>query len=166
MDWKVLGLLPVMHAEGADVSRSGAERAAGESIWVPTAVAADATVADDGPDRIRVGLDIDGHSITVVHELDGDGLLTGSSFQRWGDPDGTGTWSTHPFGVEVLENRTFAGVTIPARGQAGWHYGTDRWNDGTFFRYEITGYELLPEPTPTEGRRRVTSIMGDTHDPA
>ena len=35
MNWKLFGTIPVMHAEGPDVSRSAAERAAGESIWRP-----------------------------------------------------------------------------------------------------------------------------------
>jgi hypothetical protein len=104
MDWKVLGVLRVMHAGGDDVSRSAAERAAGESIWVPTALAVDASLTDDGTDRVRV--DVDGHHVTVLHELDADGLLTASWFQRWGDSDNTGTWTTYPFGVEVIENRS------------------------------------------------------------
>jgi hypothetical protein len=144
MSWKLLGLVPVMHAEGPDVSRSTAERAAGESIWAPTAVAGAAAFTDAGPGRARLTVDVASHRVEVEHQLDEDGRLTGSSLRRWGDPDGTGTWSAHPFGVEVTGNRTFGGVTIPHRGRAGWHHGTDRWEDGVFVRYEITGYELLP----------------------
>jgi hypothetical protein len=29
------------------------------------------------------------------------------------------------------------GLTIPRAGRLGWFYGTDRWNDGEFFRYQI-----------------------------
>jgi Spy/CpxP family protein refolding chaperone len=29
-------------------------------------------------------------------------------------------------------------------GRAGWHFGTDRWEDGAFFEFDITAYELLP----------------------
>lgn len=143
MEWKLLRLFRVMRAEGADVTRSAAERAAGESIWVPTAVAVAGELRDDGIDRVRVDLTVDGHPVTVHHELAPDGRLGASWFQRWGDPDRSGTWALHPFGVEALESRTFDGVTFPARGQAGWHYGTERWGDGVFFRYEITDYELV-----------------------
>ena len=38
MDWKLGGLVTVMHAEGPDVSRSSAERAAGEAFWIPTSL--------------------------------------------------------------------------------------------------------------------------------
>ncbi len=38
MDWKMVGVVRVMHADGPDVSRSGAQRAAAEAVWVPTAL--------------------------------------------------------------------------------------------------------------------------------
>ncbi|HET9772752.1 MAG TPA: DUF6544 family protein [Acidimicrobiia bacterium] len=145
MDWKLFGRRRLVHAEGPDVSRSAAERAAGESIWVPTALVPTGgvewtAVADD---RIAVEVDTDGRRTRVEHGLDPSGALVRSSFVRWGDPDNTGTWGRHPFGVEVTGQRTFDGVTIPAKGRAGWHYGTGRWESGVFFRYEITGYELV-----------------------
>lgn len=143
MNWKLFGAIPVARADGPDVSRSAAERAAGGSIWAPTALARDATWTEEVIGRLRVTIDVDGHRVDLEHELDATGRLTGSSLRRWGDPDNTGTWSEHPFGVEVTSNRTFGGVTIPDRGRAGWHYGTDRWEDGVFFTYEITDYELL-----------------------
>jgi hypothetical protein len=46
----------------------------------------------------------------------------------------------------VTGYRTFDGVTVPSEGRTGWHFGTERWDDGVFFRYEITGYELVHEP--------------------
>lgn len=143
MDWRLLGALALVRASGPDVTRSAAERAAGESIWVPTAMARAATWSAAADDRITVVADVDGHEVALEHEIDGAGRLRASHFERWGDPDRTGTWRTHPFGVEVTEHRTFAGVTIPARGRAGWHHGTPRWNDGVFFRFDITGYERL-----------------------
>jgi hypothetical protein len=143
MDWKLLGVLRVLHADGPDVTRSAAERAAGESIWVPTVAVRHATFGAEADDRLSVTIDVDGHPVELEHRLDADGQLVASSLQRWGDPDGTGTWSAHRFGVEVTGHRRFGGVTIPSRGRAGWHFGTDRWDDGVFFRFEITEYELL-----------------------
>lgn len=145
MDWKLLGLHRIVHAEGKDVTRSAAERAAGESIWVPTALISTpgAQWTASAHDRIAVEIDTDGHRTRVDHELGPSGQILSSSFYRWGDPDGTGTWRQHPFGVEVTSHDTFDGVTIPYKGRAGWHFGTDRWDSGVFFRYEITGYELF-----------------------
>lgn len=34
--WKLLGLVPVMRADGPDVARSAVGRAAGEAMWLPT----------------------------------------------------------------------------------------------------------------------------------
>lgn len=38
MDWRLAGLVKVLHAEGADVSRSTAERAGAEAFWLPTSL--------------------------------------------------------------------------------------------------------------------------------
>jgi len=32
---------------------------------------------------------------------------------------------------------------IPSAGRAGWFYGTDRWSEGEFFRYEFTDFHLV-----------------------
>jgi hypothetical protein len=145
MDWRLFGRLPVMRADGDDVSRSTAERAAGESIWVPTAVLADpaTTWSAEHADGVTVTARVDDHVVDLHHEIDAGGRLRSSHFDRWGDPDRTRSWATHPFGVEVTGNRTFEGVTIPNRGRAGWHFGTPRWEEGVFYEYEISGYELL-----------------------
>jgi hypothetical protein len=37
---------------------------------------------------------------------------------------------------------TFDGLTIPSAGRFGWHFGTERWPEGEFFRYQITGLQL------------------------
>jgi hypothetical protein len=46
------------------------------------------------------------------------------------------------FGGDFSADATFDGVIIPSGGRLGWHYGTDRWSEGEFFRYSITGLEL------------------------
>ena len=146
MAWKLLGLVPFVHAEGADVSRSVAERAAAESIWAPTALAADPGVRWSAtmPDRLDVDFTVDDeHPVHLHHAVDSEGRLEQSHLLRWGDPDNTGAWAEHPFGVEVAGHRAFDGVTIPSEGRAGWHFGTERWDEGVFFRYEVTAYELL-----------------------
>ena len=145
MTWKLFGVAPIVRADGADVSRSAAERAAGESIWVPSAVspAAGTQWQATGSGSIAAIIDTDGHRVSVEHRIDEEGRLTSSSFLRWGDPDRTGAWAEHPFGVDVVAHRRFGSVQVPSRGEAGWHHGTDRWGDGVFFRFELTDYSLL-----------------------
>lgn len=145
MDWKLFGVVPIVRADGVDVSRSSAERAAGESIWVPSAVspAAGTKWRATGPGSITAIIDTGGHPVSIEHLIDESGRLSSSSFPRWGDPDRTGTWAEHPFGVEVAEHRQFGSIQVPSRGEVGWYHGTDRWRDGVFFRFELEDYTLL-----------------------
>ena len=143
MDWKLFGLVRVAHAEGDDVTRSAAGRAAGEAVWVPTSllprfgVRWDATSEHD----LRVGLTIDGADVTLHMRIDDVGHLKWVRLDRWGDPDETGTWGLHPFGFQVTETRRLGPFSIPAAGTAGWFHGTDRWADGQFFRCDITSLD-------------------------
>jgi uncharacterized protein DUF6544 len=143
--WKLAGVLTVAHAEGPDVSRSAAGRAAAEGMWVPTALLPRFGVrwSAEGPDEVRAGYRIGDVPIEVRYRLDGDGRIVSFVFDRWGDPDGNGAFGRHPFGGEVAGHRTFDGVTIPSAGRVGWFFGTDRWPAGEFFRYRITDLELV-----------------------
>jgi TusA-related sulfurtransferase len=143
--WKLLGLIPLMHADGPNVSRSAAGRAAAEAIWVPTALlprfGVDWSAADER--HLTARSRIDSLEIKVHYLLDGAGRLQSMVFDRWGDPDATGTWGLHPFGGEVTAHATFSGLSVPSAGRFGWFFGTDRWDQGEFFRYQITELRLL-----------------------
>ena len=140
MDWKVAGLFRVMRAEGPDVSRSAAERAAAEAAWLPTTLlprfGVDWAATDDN--HISARYEIDDKPVEVHYRLTLEGHIQSVVFDRWGDPDKTGTWGPHRFGGDFTSYATFNGITIPSAGHFGWHYGTDRWNEGEFFRYRIT----------------------------
>jgi hypothetical protein len=43
----------------------------------------------------------------------------------------------------VADDQRVPLAQTPHRGTAGWHVGTDRWEDGAFFRYEINRYHLI-----------------------
>ena len=92
----------------------------------------------DDESTITARFDVDDTPVVLRYRLDEDANVSSIEFDRWGDPDRTGRWDWHPFGGDVQSHRTFGGLTIPSRGAFGWHYGTDRWADGEFFRYEIT----------------------------
>ena len=144
MDWRLFGLIRVMQGSGPDVSRSAAERAAAEAMWIPTALlpsfGVEWSVEEDG--RISARYQIAGYPVRVDLSTTGAGLIRSATFDRWGDPDGTGEFGLHPFGGDFSAHATFNGVTIPSEGRLGWHHGTDRWSEGEFFRYRITGHEL------------------------
>lgn len=146
MRWKLGGLLTVAHAEGTETSRSAAGRGGAEAIWLPTALlprhGVRWTATDDT--HITAHHQIDGTPVDLHLTLDNNGGIQSLVFDRWGDPDQTGRWGWHPFGGEITDQRTFAGLTIPSCGRLGWHYGTDRWPEGEFFRYEITDLRQVP----------------------
>jgi hypothetical protein len=146
LDWKLLGVKTVAHADGIDVARSGLARAFAEgALWAPTAVLPrqgvtwTATGDRDLVASMRTPYDVVVHRIT----LDAEHRIVAGVFDRWGDPDQTGVSALHPFGGETSAWRTFAGVTIASAGSVGWGFGTDRWPAGEFFRYEVTACELL-----------------------
>jgi len=149
MDWKVAGLFRVMKAEGPDVSRSGAERAASEAALLPTTLlprfGVEWTATDD--DHISARYAIDDKPVEVHYTLTPDGRIQSVVFDRWGDPDNTGTWGPHRFGGDFTSYTTFNGITIPDAGRLGWHYDTDRWNQGEFFRYRVTAMTPLADLT-------------------
>jgi hypothetical protein len=75
-----------VHVNGDDVSRSTAGRAAGESIWVPTALLPSFGAAWSATDdeHITVELTVDGHTVRVHHEIDDRGRIRSSRHERWG----------------------------------------------------------------------------------
>jgi hypothetical protein len=143
LDWKVAGLIPVAHAEGADVSRSAAGRGGAEAIWLPTALLPRFGVrwSAEAPDRIAAAYSLGETQLELHLRIDEKGRVVSLMFDRWGDPNSSGTFGEHPFGGEITGYRTFDGLTIPSAGRLGWHYGTDRWPEGEFFRYEIVELE-------------------------
>ncbi len=145
MNWKLAGVLRVIHAEGPDVSRSAAERAAAEAVWVPTALLPrfDVEWTADDETHVSARYRVEGKPVHVHYRLTQDGHLRSVVFDRWGDPDNTGTFRTYPFGGEFTSHAAFDGVTVPDSGRLGWYYGTNRWNEGEFFRYQITDLELI-----------------------
>lgn len=146
MDWRLAGLLRVAHADGPDVSRSSAGRAGVEAMWVPTSLlprfAVRWSAADES--RISVGHTVGSTPVELHYDLRPDGHIASVVFDRWGDPDGSGSFGWHRFGGWLDEHRTFGGLTVPSAGRLGWHFGTDRWSAGEFFHYEITHLEPLP----------------------
>jgi hypothetical protein len=80
---------------------------------------------------------IDVHEERAEFQVDADGRLLGVVMQRWGNPDGV-PFGRYPFGVAVEAERTWSGVTIGSQLRAGWWWGTDRQDDGEFFRARIT----------------------------
>jgi hypothetical protein len=143
MEWKLAGVVPVLRADSQDVARSSAERAGAEAFWLPTSLLPQSGVAWSADDdhHIDATFDVGNHPVHLQFLLRSDGRVQSLVLDRWGDPDNSGTWGLHRFGVEVTGYASFDGVSIPSQGRAGWHFGTPRWDEG--FRYRITDLRLV-----------------------
>jgi hypothetical protein len=145
MNWKLAGLVTVAHAAGPDVSRSAAGRGGAEALWLPTALLPRFGVPWSAHDdtHITAHHHLGDTPVALHYTLEPEGQITSFVFDRWGDPERTGRWAWHPFGGEITGHATFGGLTIPSKGRLGWHYGTDLWPAGEFFRFELTNLQLL-----------------------
>ncbi len=143
MKWKLLGLATVMHADGPDISKAAAGRCGGEGVWLPSALLPRFGVRWSAPadDHIVSAFSVGTMPIELHCRIDSNGRVVSVMFDRWGDPDRTGTFDWHPFGGDITDHHVFDGLTVPSAGRWGWFYGTDRWHDGEFFRCRITEYD-------------------------
>jgi len=137
MRWRLGGVIPVMTATGADVTRSAAGRLAGEMALVPTTFAAATWTPGSDDDRVVLTWRIGEEDESAELQIGPDGRLVGVVMQRWGNPNGA-PFGRYPFGVAIEAEQTFTGVTIGSRLRAGWWWGTDREAEGEFFRADIT----------------------------
>lgn len=147
MEFRLLGIIPVVTAEGPDVARSAAGRLAAETVvWLPQATTPQGgarwTAIDDR--SATVTLRTDGTDIDITIGVDDDGRLRSVEFQRWNgsaDPP-----ALEPFGGDLTEEFEAAdGVLVSGSGAVGWGYGTPAWGDGEFFRYRITGVDWVED---------------------
>ncbi|MFZ4507768.1 MAG: DUF6920 family protein [Fimbriimonas sp.] len=142
MQWKLFGFIPVMVAKGPDITRSAGGRMACESILLPTTLAEDdvtwsSTEAGHPVAHVQVGAE----EFPLALTLGNSGRLESIMMPRWGNPEG-GACAIQNFGGIIEKERTFGAFTIPSKVRMGWHFGTDRFSTGEFFRCEITHAEF------------------------
>ena len=145
MQWRILGMIPFVGADGPDISRSAAARAAAEAIWIPTALLPRFGTTWTAVDETHLAARqrVDNLELTIQYTLDDRGQIRSAQFDRWGDPNGTGAWGLYPFGLDTTTSATFGGLTIPQQGRVGWFHGTERWPTGEFFRFTIIDLQLI-----------------------
>jgi hypothetical protein len=120
MRWRVLGI-PVMRADGPDVSRSAAGRLAAETVLSPAGALGPrvrwSAGADDGHAVMRTTIGPWEHEVTIA--VDAAGSLVAVDMPRWGDPHRSG-WGLHGFHVACEGGITHMGITVPRLVRAGW----------------------------------------------
>jgi hypothetical protein len=139
MQWRLAGIIPVMTADGPDISRSAAARLQIESIWLPSVLLGDdVRWRSEDETRFHATIAVQGYETEVSFSIDASGRLLQTSMRRWGNPEG-GAFSEAPFGGISEEESTFQGYTIPTRLRVGWHFGNPRFEpQGEFWRASIT----------------------------
>lgn len=143
MRWKLLGVVPVLKADGPDVTRSAAGRLHIESMWTPAVfLGPGVRWAERDASHARATIAAHGEASSLELTLDEEGAVTASKMLRWGNPEGD-AFHYADFGALVEGERTFDGVTLPTVLRAGWFFGSERFErDGEFIRLTIDHAEF------------------------
>ncbi len=138
VQWKILGLFPVMKGSGDDVTRSAVGRLQGETVWLPSVLChPDIAWTELNASQVQANFTALGAPAHLTLTVSEAGVLECVKFGRWGNPEGE-AYHYVDFGVKVEESGTFEGYTIPMCIRAGWFFGSDRFeSEGEFFRCTI-----------------------------
>lgn len=142
MRWKLLGMIPMVRASGADVTRSALGRMMAEAVWLPAVLLrSDVTWRFESPSSATATMHLGGESASLSIEVDGKGALRSLRLERWGSLAGEPA-RYHAFGGYVDAERSFGGVTLPTKLRIGWLFGSERFEpEGEFFRVEVDDAE-------------------------
>lgn len=138
MQWRLLGLFPVMTGTGADITRSAAGRFHTELMLLPSALCrGDVVWSSTEASHLHASFMAQGEQAELDLTMDQTGRLKTAKLPRWGNPEGAEHHYVD-FGAIVEEEGTFCGYTIPTRLRVGWYFGTERFeSEGEFFRATI-----------------------------
>lgn len=92
MQWKLLGLFPVMTASGSDITRSAVGRLQAESVWLPSVFCSNGvswTSTDSSPLNFSLhsSFVVQGERAELDFTLDQMGRLKTCKLPRWGNPE-------------------------------------------------------------------------------
>ena len=144
MRWRLFGHLPLISAAGPVLDRSAAGGVALDAVFVPAAFLTPAVTWSDGPspDTVTAEWRVGGHILRPVLRIGPDGAIRSVTMARWGNP-GNNPWGDYPCGGTLDEDTDFGGIKIPTRIRAGYFFGTSRWEQGEFFRAQITSATFI-----------------------
>jgi hypothetical protein len=136
MRFALFGLLPLIQATGPDTTRSALGRLMGESVLVAARLLPHCGVQWTALDEehIQATMTVAGETTTLTLTIAAVGQLREVVLPRWNVAERDYV----PFGVAFSGEHMSGGYTIPAQMQAGWWYGTERYQqEGAFFRATI-----------------------------
>jgi hypothetical protein len=126
---RLLGRLTLFRSDDLNVTRSGATRAALESVvFAPPSVLPGRGVTwwGDGADSIVARFELAPERPEVHARIDARGALVSVWALRWGDA-GEKAFRYIPCGCQVHAEQSFGELTIPSRLTVGWWFDTPRY---------------------------------------
>jgi hypothetical protein len=131
MDVRLLGRIPLVHADDEDTARSGAGRAAVKAAtWAPGADRGIAWRAESNA-LIAASWDVPPERPEVQVRIDEKGAVRSASALRWDNGD-HGLRGYIPCGGEVEAEQRFGDLVLASRVTVGRWFATPRW--APFFR--------------------------------
>jgi hypothetical protein len=143
MDVRLLGRIPLVHADDEGTVRSGAGRAAVEAAnWAPVALLPRHGVRwrAESADHIVASWELPPERPEVHLRIHADGSLRSTWVDRW-DDGRHGNRGYVPCGGDVHAERRFDHVTLASLVTVGWWFGTPRY--APFFEAEILAAETV-----------------------
>ncbi|MGI5836597.1 MAG: DUF6544 family protein [Chloroflexota bacterium] len=139
----LFGLIPIINATDADISRSALGRLVVENISIPGAFLPSDNVQIEGidQDRFQVTVSLQGETIPITITVDEEGRAKEFTMQRWGDQTDDGSYRYIPYGGTISGEQTFEGYTIPSKLAIGWWYGTERYEEAIRFEVDWAEFE-------------------------
>ncbi|MDD7939523.1 hypothetical protein PHK61_13955 [Actinomycetospora lutea] len=136
---------------GPDLARADRAHATLSAIFVPSVLVPGDAVrwTEEDRDTATVAFPVAGSPAALRLTLHRGGLPRRVTTTRWGDPGRSGFFRDEPFGAEILEHRTYGGLTVPSTGVLGWGVGTDG-PTREILRFQVTALEPIRGEAPDE----------------
>ena len=135
---------------GPDLARADIAHAALSATWVPPVLLPSDTVrwTAEGRDTASVSFAVADTPVSLRLSLHRGGLPRTGQHRAWAHAEGTGFFREVPFAAEILEHRTFGGLTVPSTGVLGWcPDGPGPSRD--VLRFQLTALEPVSEASPS-----------------
>lgn len=136
---------------GPDLARADLAHAAMSAMYVPSVLVPSDAVRWSVEDRDTavVSFAVAGAPVALRLTLHRGGLPQRVTTTRWGDPGHTGFFREAPYGAEIVEHRTFSGLTVPSTGILGWGVGSSGPSREAL-RFQLTALDPIHGEAPDE----------------
>lgn len=144
MRWRLFGLIPLIRARDANITRSARERFVMERVLAPGSLLPGENVEwreiDERTALLRIRQDRHWHELRL--EVEASGAPHKLSMERWGNFETANkAWQTIPYAARFDGETPVKGYTLPGAIRVCWWAGTDRELD--VVRFEITSVDFV-----------------------